>query len=83
MTRKEYMTLLIKAKQLAKQQQLKNKTMQPVLKPIKKEHQDMIDKLRRESEAAAQEMLNLPKSLESLMEAMRALKADKIKNGYD
>jgi hypothetical protein len=43
----------------------------------------MIDKLRRESEAAAQEMLNLPKSLESSMEAMRALKADKIKNGYN
>jgi hypothetical protein len=57
--------------------------MKPFLKPIKKEHQDMIDKLRRKSVAAAEEMLNLPKSLESSMEAMRALKADKIKNGYD
>ena len=57
--------------------------MKPFLKPIKKEHQDMIDKLRRKSVAAAEEMFNLPKSLESSMEAMKALKADKIKNGYD
>jgi siroheme synthase len=84
MNRKEHMTLLIKAKaeQLSIQQENRNKTMQPQLKPIKKEHQDMIDKLRRESVAAVQEMLNRPCSLQQAREEMKALREDKIKNGY-